>query len=107
MKVIYNRFIPFRDFLAVNLFGMIFARKGCRLNRIAFNHEAIHTAQMREMLFIPFYVWYITEWLLRLFCKGNAYENISFEREAYSNQSKLDYLSRRKRFTWRKYLIKR
>lgn len=107
MKVIYNNLIPFCDFWAINLFGVIFVRKGCSLNRTALNHEAIHTAQMREMLFIPFYLWYIIEWLLRLFCKGNAYENISFEREAYSHQGKLDYLSHRNRFAWRKYLIKR
>jgi hypothetical protein len=40
---------------------------------------------MKEMLYIPFYLWYGVEWLVKLFCKGNAYRNISFEREAYDN----------------------
>ena len=29
-----------------------------------------------------------------------AYKNISFEREAYSNQSNLSYLSERKHYSW-------
>ena len=45
-----------------------------------------HTAQMKEMLYIFFYLWYVVEWIIRLFMKGNAYRNISFEREAYSNE---------------------
>lgn len=27
MKIIYNTFIPFKGFAAINLFGIIFARK--------------------------------------------------------------------------------
>ena len=49
-------------------------------------HEKIHIAQQKEMLVIPFYLWYFIEWLVRLFKKGNAYQNISFEREAYVNE---------------------
>jgi hypothetical protein len=40
---------------------------------------------MKEMLYIPFYLWYGVEWLIKLLCKGNAYRNLSFEREAYDN----------------------
>ena len=36
--------------------------------------------------------------------KGNAYRNISFEREAYANEEYIDYLENRKRFAWIKYI---
>lgn len=45
MKVVYNNFIPFPGFNAMNLFGVVFARKGIVISRRTINHEAIHTAQ--------------------------------------------------------------
>ena len=49
MKVIYNSLIPFKGFSAINLFGIVFARKEYKeLSRRTLNHEAIHTAQMKE-----------------------------------------------------------
>ena len=74
------------------------------MSEIDINHEAIHTTQMKEMLYIFFYVWYIIEWGIRLFMKGNAYRNISFEREAYANQNNLSYLNTRKRYAWLNFL---
>lgn len=48
MKIIYNNFIPFKGFLAINLFGVMFVRGTWRdLNARVLNHEKIHTAQMR------------------------------------------------------------
>ena len=85
MKVVYNNLIPFKGYKAINLFGIVFARKGAVLTDKDLNHEAIHTAQMKEMLYLLFYVWYVVEWIVRLFGKGNAYRNISFEQEAYAN----------------------
>lgn len=61
---------------------------------------------MKEMLYIPFYLQYVIEWLIKLFCKGNAYRNISFEREAYDNQYNLDYTKTRKHYSWLKRLFK-
>ena len=51
MKIIYNKLIPFKGFIAINLFGIIFARKEYKncLYRSVINHENIHTAQMKEM----------------------------------------------------------
>lgn len=64
MKVIYNSLIPFKGFSAINLFGIVFARKEYKeLSRRTLNHEAIHAAQMKEMLYIGFYIWYLSEWL--------------------------------------------
>lgn len=104
MKVIYNRFIPFKGFKAINLFGVLFVRKGSVMSREDMNHEAIHTSQMKEMMYIFFYWWYLVEWVLRIFGKGNAYKRISFEREAYDNQHNLNYLNVRKRYSWTEYL---
>lgn len=73
-------------------------------DRCRLNHEAIHTKQMKEMLYVFFYLWYVIEWIVRLFKRGNAYRNISFEREAYSNQCHLKYNKERKRFAWLEYL---
>jgi len=54
---------------------------------------------MKELLFIFFYIIYILEWLIRLFINKNAYKNISFEKEAYSNENNLEYLKTRKCFS--------
>lgn len=100
MKVIYNPIIPFKRFKAINLFGVLFVRKGSVMSKEDMNHEAIYTAQMKEMMYIFFYWWYLVEWIVRLFGKGNAYRNISLEREAYSNQNNAAYLMKRKHFAW-------
>ena len=106
MKIIYNRILPFgKKFYAINLFGVLFAKGKC--GSVTINHEKIHTAQMKELLYIPFYLLYVLEWLIRLIIyRSNfeAYRNISFEREAYSNERDLSYLSHRPRFAFLKYI---
>lgn len=99
MKVIYNRLIPFRGFKCINIFGILFVRKGCIMTPTDFNHESIHTAQMKELLYLPFYLLYVLEWLYRLIQlrdSRKAYRAISHEREAYANQGNPDYLTERK-----------
>lgn len=101
MKVIYNRLLPPKGFKAINLFGVVLVRKGCRMTAADLNHEAIHTAQMRELLYVPFYVLYVLEWLWllpRYPKRHEAYRNISFEREAYAHQAEPDYLKTRPKF---------
>jgi hypothetical protein len=105
MKAIYNNIIPFRGFAAINLFGILFVRKNVILTDRIISHEKIHTAQMRELWYIFFYVWYGIEWLLKLFKHGlKSYYNLSFEREAYRNENNPDYLNSRKKFDFLKYL---
>lgn len=74
MKIVRNNIIPFKGFLAINLFGILFVRGDSYISPQVINHEKIHTAQMRELLYIPFYLWYVLEWIIRLFMKGNAYK---------------------------------
>ena len=108
MKPIINKILPLGDKLAIVVFGLIFAKR--ELNAKEVNHERIHIRQGNEMLWLFFYLWYGVEYLIkRLFVYGwkntnQAYRNISFEREAYSNQSNLNYLNNRKWHSWVKYI---
>ena len=110
MKVVENNIIPFPGFLGINLFGVLFVRKNSWAKKseekkaITYNHESIHTAQMKELLYVFFYIIYFFEWFGRLFVNGSeAYDNISFEKEAYAHQADANYLATRKHFAqWRK-----
>jgi len=62
------------------------------------NHEKIHYKQQLEMLILPFYILYLIEWAFK------GYHEISFEKEAYQNDHNLGYLSKRKPYSWIKYL---
>jgi len=106
MKVIYNNILPFKGFSAMNLFGLILARKEYEpLSEQTLRHEAIHTVQMKELLYVFFYVWYIVEWLIKLFKYGKkAYQHIGFEREAYAYDRDKDYLKQRKHYLWFKFI---
>lgn len=109
MIKIRNKFIPFKGFKAINILGVLFIRKGMVMYDWNYTHEAIHTEQMKELLFLPFYVWYVVEWLIRLIQYHNAktaYRNISFEREAYDRQMVFGYLDKRKHYSFIKYLKK-
>lgn len=109
MKIIRNDIIPFKGYKCVNLFGILFVREDARIDAVDINHEMIHTAQMKEMLYVFFYLWYLIEWIFRLFqyrFSHASYRNISFECEAYGNQIDMGYLSVRKRFGWIKHLKK-
>lgn len=114
MKIIYNNLIPFKGYSAINLCGILFVRNDCRdqVDDEMINHESIHSKQIFEMLVIFFYIWYIIEWFIKLFKygdsdedgRGDAYHNISFEREAYDNEKDLEYLNKRKPYSWWYYL---
>ncbi|SHM50923.1 hypothetical protein SAMN05444267_105137 [Chryseobacterium polytrichastri] len=59
------------------------------------------------MLIIFFYIFYVIEyyyWFFKLKDSYQAYMRISFEREAYANESNLNYLKKRKFWSFRKYL---
>lgn len=108
MRIIVNDYLPVgRHFAAINLFGVLFVKRGVPLTPELINHESIHTRQIQELLYVPFYIIYLMEWALRLFqCRFNgieAYSRISFEREAYRHGDDLGYLARRRPFAmWRR-----
>lgn len=98
----------------MNIFGVIFTRIELNQKRIEskewqriLRHEYTHTKQMQELLYLPFYLWYIVEWLLKLIWYRNgrkAYRNISFEREAYAHEDCVNYNKERTLFAFLRYL---
>ena len=126
MKIINNSIIPFKGFIAINLFGTLFVRSeyAYKLELESYkatvlNHEAIHTEQMKDFArFMPkfiqqyiggivFYIIYLLEWLFKVIFmypfSHEAYRNISFEREAFQNEKDLCYIDNRKLFAqWKK-----
>lgn len=109
MKVIYNRFIPFKGYKAMNLFGIVFVRKGAKFDAYDYNHEKIHLKQMQEMLWIFYYLWYAIEYLIIMFFakwdkQSERYHDVSFEEEAHNNDHNLDYTHVRKHYAWVKYV---
>lgn len=97
--------------IAVTFFPYIFLRKSYfdRMPQVVYDkticHESIHIAQQKELLVIFFYLFYFLEFFIKFFRWGAyTYENLSFEKEAYQNESNLDYLSSRGRWAFLKYM---
>ena len=109
MIQIHNDFIPFRGYKAMTLLCFIFVRNGFELSDEDIRHESIHWEQQKEMFILPFFLWYLIEFIVNLFKFNDwskAYRNISFESEAYDFEKEKDYLALRKRFAWFNYLRK-
>ncbi|MDX1904039.1 MAG: hypothetical protein SFU27_07770 [Thermonemataceae bacterium] len=71
------------------------------------NHEEIHLQQQLEMLVLPFYIFYLLNYVFNLIKYKNheqAYLNICFEREAYKHEKDLLYLKKRRFFASLKFL---
>ena len=96
MIIIHTRHFPFGNYTTINLFGILFI-----------NHERIHTKQMKEMLYIFFYLWYGLEYIIiRLFHvkQNDAYHDVSLEEEAHNNDDNQDYIYLREHYAWLKYI---
>lgn len=109
MLLIVTKYLIPKDYRGLAIFPFIFIKyfvdKG---NRIFINHEKIHLRQQIELLIIPFFIFYLTEYFIRLAQYKNAnlaYRNISFEREAYANESNLEYLKKRPFFSFCNYIF--
>jgi len=111
MKILYSKYIPPKAFGAINLFGIVIVRKDYgMLDKAEVNHERIHTRQMLELLVVPYYLSYVIEWIVRIIQyrdRMKAYENISYEREAYRHMYDLSYLSKRRFFSFIHYYRER
>ena len=84
--------------LTIFPFGILKDRKDIS-NPVMMQHEKIHIRQQLELLVLPFFIWYGIEYLLRILQykdKHVAYRNISFEREAYANESQEYFLQKRR-----------
>jgi hypothetical protein len=104
--IVARHFVP-KGFGGLTVFPLIIlSRKEHADDAIYVNHEKIHIRQQLELLVLPFFVWYLIEFLLRLMLcrnKREAYRSISFEREAYANEKDLSYLKKRPLWNFLKY----
>jgi hypothetical protein len=108
MILIVAKYLIPKGYSGLAAFPFVLVKKeGYKENRIFINHEKIHLRQQLELLIVPFFIWYSLEFLLRWYQykdKNLAYRNLSFEREAYANESNLEYLKTRKCFSFLNYL---
>lgn len=106
MILVFKHFF-YKNYVGLSLWPFIFLKNDTlKEDIVLINHEKIHLKQQQELLVVFFYFLYISEWLIRTaiyFDSYRAYQNISFEREAYSNEKNLDYTSERKAFSFVKY----
>ena len=132
MITIKNKLIPFGNYKAINLFGIIFTKE--ELTEKDKNHEKIHTYQMIELMLVglylmgmliiqfnlsywwillglaTYYLWYGVEYVIIRNAhkrQNDAYHDISFEEEAYANEDNLNYFRKRIPFNWVKFLKKK
>ena len=132
MKIIRNKFIPFKGFGAMNILGLLFVREGVELTGTTMRHEAIHSLQQYEILaassllalalsnllaswwyllvvaIMPIAL-YVLAWIIELALPpyDSAYRDSPFEREAYDNQDDPNYLTTRTLFAWVGYFMKK
>ena len=133
MLVIKNKFIPFGNYILMNVFGIILFSKLDNIPPVDLNHEKIHSRQILECAIIAslilliliaifniscwwfiaslssFYIWYGLEYLIiRIFSnkdsQSDRYHEVSLEEEAHNNDTNLNYLKNRKPFSWMKYI---
>lgn len=99
MFLIVVKYLIPKGYHGLAIFPFVFVKNPLdKENQVFINHERIHLRQQLELLVVPFFAWYFLEFLVRLIQYKNrdlAYRNISFEREAYSNEIDLDYLNQR------------
>ena len=129
MKVIYNKFIPFKGFYAITIIKWIFVREECKYldgssvyNKMI-NNESIHEQQILDFtpeIFpswlrytigsICFYLLYVLEWLFKLIpcliTKNNAYRSLCSEQEAFENELDFEYINKREKLAWLKKIFK-
>ena len=132
MKIIRNKFIPFKGFGAMNILGLLFVRNDFEPSERTMRHEAIHSKQQYEILTSAallalalsnlFASWwyllavvvmpialYVLAWIIELVLPpyNSAYRDSPFEREAYDNQDNVSYLVVRPPFAWVFYFLKK
>ena len=108
--IIISKYLVPKGYTGMTVFPFIFLKsKVLKHSETLVNHEKIHLKQQLELLIVPFYIWYGLEFVFRLIQHKNwhiAYKNISFEREAYCNDTNLQYLKTRRYWQFLKYISK-
>ena len=108
MIVVVCKFIFIQNYYGISLCPFIVVKNKSLKNDMVFmNHEKIHLRQQLELLVLPFYIWYLSEYFVKLIKYKNhhkAYCDISFEKEAYYHENNLAYLKKRKFWAFLKHL---
>ncbi|NNE01806.1 MAG: hypothetical protein HKN52_01470 [Eudoraea sp.] len=106
--IIISKHFFYKNYVGLSLWPFIILREvALKKDEILINHERIHLKQQKELLIVPFYLLYFFEWAIRTLWYFNgytAYQNMSFEREAYANEDDLDYIEKRASYAFIKYL---
>lgn len=108
MILIVNKYLLGKRFKGMSLWPFVIVKnRDLKEDDYFLNHEKIHLRQQLELLILPFFIWYLLEFLVRLIQYRNtflAYKNISFEREAYTHEMKDGYLEERKLWAFIQFL---
>jgi len=108
--ILISKYLIPKGYSGLTIYPFVFLKhRSSKTDDVLINHEKIHLKQQLELLILPFYLFYVLEFLCRLMYYKNwylAYINISFERESYKNEANLNYLNERKPWAFLKYLRK-
>lgn len=88
----------FKNYNGMALYPFILLTERSIENNVLINHERIHLRQQLEMGLLLFYIAYLVNYLInriRYREHYKAYRNIIFEREAFNNETNLEYLNKR------------
>jgi hypothetical protein len=107
MIFISKHLVP-KGYMGMTIFPFVFLKYSrLKADTTLINHEKIHLKQQLELLVVPFYFIYLIAFFIRLIQYRSwniAYRNVSFEREAYANESNIEYLKHRPLWNFLKYL---
>ncbi|MFL0352060.1 hypothetical protein [Xanthomarina sp. GH4-25] len=97
--IVISKYLVPKGYLGITIFPFVILKTATlKCDAVLMNHERIHLRQQLELLILPFFLIYGIEFVIRLFQFKSwqaAYKQISFEREAYTNEKDLNYLKSR------------
>lgn len=109
MILVFKHFFR-KNYVGLTLWPFIIVKEhSYKEDAVLINHEKIHLKQQLELLVLFFYLWYVSELIIRTLLYMNtyrAYRNISFEREAYAHENDLGYKERRTPYRFLNYVFR-
>ena len=106
--ILVSKYLVPKGYMGITIFPFVILKShDLKRDPQFLNHERIHLRQQIEMLVIPFFIWYVIEFVMRYWSYRNwpmAYRGISFEREAYAKETSLGYLSERSIWSFIHYI---
>ncbi len=108
-QIVVTKLVP-KDRRAITIRPYIFIRDANDTDAELFSHELTHYKQEKEVHFFGFAIIYGLNYLVQLAIKRDsydAYESVCFEREATYYEKDLNYLNKRKKFGWIRFIFKK